>query len=277
MRFFFDTNESDRLGLSGVDEKIYFFIKSYGNEGVNMGIKKMSEKFIKESISTVQRGLNRLINRGLVICSKSDYIINGGMVNHYCVPQVKMNEGDSSKRTKGTIKMNEGDSSKRTKGTIKMNECTPYNNTNNIQTDNTNNIQRGNATAEIISISELVLIKWNEHYAQHFNTGYVPDYRSLTNDKDLISDAVKNKMQDFKKNPDNADEAAEFIQAMFEAMFSAADKWQKEHWTLHTVATQFNQLYNAIINRKNGNNNSNNNGGITDDYIARKMREAGLL
>ena len=262
MRFFFDTNESDRLGLSGVDEKIYFFIKSYGNEGVNMGIKKMSEKFIKESISTVQRGLNRLINRGLVICSKSDYIINGGMVNHYCVPQVKMNEGDSSKRTKGTIKMN---------------ECTPYNNTNNIQTDNTNNIQRGNATAEIISISELVLIKWNEHYTQHFNTGYVPDYRSLTNDKDLISDAVKNKMQDFKKNPDNADEAAEFIQAMFEAMFSAADKWQKEHWTLHTVATQFNQLYNAIINRKNGNNNSNNNGGITDDYIARKMREAGLL
>ena len=257
MRFFFDTIESDRLDLSGVDEKIYFFIKSFGKDGINIGTKKLAESFIKVGEKTVKRGLDRLIGRGLIIKEKSDYIINGGMVNHYYAPQVKMTEGDGSKRPTGKVKMTEG---------------TPYNNTNNIQTDNTNNIQRG-SDPEIITISEVVLIEWNNHYKRHFNTGYVPDYRSLTNDKNLIVDAVKAKMKDFQKNPNDIPAVEEFVRAMFEAMFSVADKWQKENWTLHTVASQFNPLYNAIINRKNG-NNSNNNGGISADYLERKMREA---
>ncbi len=257
-----DCDECRRLGLTGTDKDVYFFVKSF-KDGLTMGQAIMAE-YLCTTSRTLRTSIDRLQRKGLLVKSASNYIINGGVVCTYkvCNPTEKSSAGCRKEFPQGTEKSSAG---------------TPYINTSNIQDINTTNIQGDAPTAEIISISELVLIKWNEHYTQHFNTGYVPDYRNLTNDKDLISDAVKNKMQDFKKNPDNADEAAEFIQAMFEAMFSAADKWQKEHWTLHTVATQFNQLYNAIINRQNGNNNNSINEGISREYVERKMREAGLL
>ena len=150
-------------------------------------------------------------------------------------------------------------------------------NNDDIKTINNNLLNKNNiggSTPEIISIPELVLIEWNEHYEKHFNTGFVPDYRSLINDKDLIVDAVKMKMRDFQKNVNDVEETRGFIRDMFEAMFSAADEWQKKHWTLHTVATQFNELYLKITYGNSTDNNSNSNSGISRDWLERKMREA---
>ena len=250
-----DCDECRQLGLSGTDKDVYFFIKSFKN-GLTMGQERIAEHLCTTS-RTLRSSIDRLQRKGLIKKSASEYMVNGGIVQTYeiCKPTEKFSEGYGKKFPQGTEKFSEG---------------TPYINTNNKQVILTSNIQ-GDAPEEKISTHSLVLMEWNSHYERHFNTGYVPDYRSLTNDANAIADAVEKKMADFGKNKDFRAEVEEFIRDMFEAMFSAADKWQREHWTLHTVATQFNQLYNTIIN---GNNNSNSNSGISRDYLERKMREA---
>ena len=265
-----DCDECRQLGLSGTDKDVYFFIKSFKN-GLTMGQERIAEHLCTTS-RTLRSSIDRLQRKGLIKKSASEYMVNGGIVQTYeiCKPTEKFSEGYGKKFPQGTEKSSEGYGKKFPQGTEKFSEGTPYINTNNKQVILTSNIQ-GDAPEEKISTHSLVLMEWNSHYERHFNTGYVPDYRSLTNDANAIADAVEKKMADFGKNKDFRAEVEEFIRDMFEAMFSAADKWQREHWTLHTVATQFNQLYNTIIN---GNNNSNSNSGISRDYLERKMREA---
>ena len=127
-----------------------------------------------------------------------------------------------------------------------------------------------------IKIQSLVVAEWNKHYQRHYATAYVPDYRSNTTDTAVIAEAVGIKMGDYQMDSDDPKQVRQFLADMFETMRTVADQWQREHWNLHTVATQFNELYNAITNGKSNNGNSNNRG-ITGDYVARKMQEAGLV
>lgn len=128
-------------------------------------------------------------------------------------------------------------------------------------------------------ISEVVLRKWKIHYKRHYATEYVPDFRSLTNDTATIAEAVSQKMRDFRRDPNDIDDVKQFVDDMYETMRIVADKWQRDHWTLHTVATQFNELYQKIINGTSSTNNSLNPGSnqSSTDYLAGKMQEAGLM
>ena len=123
-------------------------------------------------------------------------------------------------------------------------------------------------------ISEIVMRKWKAHYKRHYSTDYIPDYRSLTNDVSTIAEAVAKKMADFGRDPADPKDTASFIDDMYEAMRTAADSWQRDHWSLHTVATQFNELYLKITYGNSTDNNSNSNAGISRDWLERKMREA---
>ena len=123
-------------------------------------------------------------------------------------------------------------------------------------------------------ISEIVMRKWKAHYKRHYSTDYIPDYRSLTNDVSTIAEAVAKKMADFGRDPADPKDTASFIDDMYEAMRTAADSWQRDHWSLHTVATQFNELYLKITYGNSTDNNSNSNSGISRDWLERKMREA---
>ena len=225
---------------------------------------------IAKTLDCVRETISR---KTKILCEKKMVVAKRTQRGIVYLPISDETESHNGKRLKVNFDETESHNGKRLKVTFDETENHNDNN-DDIKTINNNLLNKNNiggSTPEIISIPELVLIEWNEHYEKHFNTGFVPDYRSLTNDKDLIVDAVKMKMRDFQKNVNDVEETRGFIREMFEAMFSAADEWQKKHWTLHTVATQFNQLYNTIIN---GNNNSNSNSGISRDYLERKMREA---
>ena len=80
-------------------------------------------------------------------------------------------------------------------------------------------------------------------------------------------------MAEHGRDPGNEADAKEFVDDMFEAMRTVADTWQRERWSLHTVATQFNELYQKIING-NGTSTNSNNPGITQDYLARTLQDA---
>jgi len=113
------------------------------------------------------------------------------------------------------------------------------------------NIPSGVSTA--VSIFEQVLKVWNADYKKRFGTAYLPDFRSVTTDVNAIAEAVETKMAE-REMEVTADNVDAFLTDMFAAMWQVADQWQREHWTLHTITIQFNELYNKI-----------NNGEITED------------
>lgn len=115
--------------------------------------------------------------------------------------------------------------------------------------------------AEIITIKDVVLTEWMSHYQRSNGTSYIPDFRETTTDTELIADAIKVKMAECGKDADNTDEQREFCAALFDAMYGVADNWQRGNWTLHTIATQFNRLFNQI---KNGQRTDNNGGRSSD-------------
>lgn len=128
-------------------------------------------------------------------------------------------------------------------------------------------------------IYEIVMRKWMSHYKRHYATEYIPDYRSLTNDTNVIAEAVAKKMVEHGRDPDNPEEVKLFVDQLFESMRTVADQWQRQRWSLHTVATQFNELYNRIINGTSTDNNPNNRPGkgqrgISDERIREAMLKA---
>lgn len=115
--------------------------------------------------------------------------------------------------------------------------------------------------AEIITLKDVILTEWMNHYQRSNGTSYIPDFRETTTDTELLADAIKVKMAECGKDADNTDEQREFCAAMFDAMHGVADNWQRDNWTLHTIATQFNRLFNQI---RNGQRTDNNGGRSTD-------------
>ena len=114
---------------------------------------------------------------------------------------------------------------------------------------------------EVITIKDVVLTEWMNHYQRSNGTSYIPDFRETTTDTELIADAIKVKMAECGKDAGNTDEQREFCAALFDAMYGVADNWQRGNWTLHTIATQFNRLFNQI---RNGQRTDNNGGRSTD-------------
>lgn len=120
--------------------------------------------------------------------------------------------------------------------------------------------------AEVITLKDVILTEWMNHYQRSNGTSYIPDFRETTTDTELIADAIKIKMAECGKNANDTDEQREFCVALFDAMYGVADNWQRDNWTLHTIATQFNRLFNQI---RNGQQRTDNNGGRSSDAAFR--------
>lgn len=145
---------------------------------------------------------------------------------------------------------------------VKKLDNTIYKNTTTINTTGCNaRAHTREGEAEIVTIKDVVLTEWMSHYQRSNGTSYIPDFRETTTDTELIADAIKVKMAECGKDADNTDEQREFCAAMFDAMYGVADNWQRGNWTLHTIATQFNRLFNQI---RNGQRTDNNGGRSTD-------------
>ena len=118
---------------------------------------------------------------------------------------------------------------------------------------------------EVITLKDVILTEWMSHYQRSNGTSYIPDFRETTTDTELIADAIKVKMAECGKDADSTDEQREFCAALFDAMYGVADNWQRSNWTLHTIATQFNRLFNQIRNGQR----TDNNGGRSSDAAFR--------
>lgn len=145
-------------------------------------------------------------------------------------------------------------------------DSTIYNNTTTINTTGGNaRAHTREGEAEVITLKDVILTEWMNHYQRSNGTSYIPDFRETTTDTELIADAIKVKMAECGKDADSTDEQREFCAALFDAMYGVADNWQRGNWTLHTIATQFNRLFNQIRNGQR----TDNNGGRSSDAAFR--------
>ena len=238
-----DCDESRQLQLSGSDKDVYFFVKAF-REGVTMG-QSMIAEFLCMKRETVCRALQRLMERGLIVRSVG-YIYKGGA--EYCYKVVK----PCDEKSQGTVTKSHRVCDEKSQGTVtkshrvcdKKSQGTPYIITSNNQVIY-QPIIKGDSTA--VSIFEQVLKVWSAEYKKRFGTAYLPDFRSVTTDVNAIAEAVATKMAE-REMEVTADNVDAFLADMFAAMWQVADQWQREHWTLHTITIQFNELYNKINN-----------------------------
>lgn len=93
-----------------------------------------------------------------------------------------------------------------------------------------------------------------EHHRKQFNTEYQPEWRSQTDDVAKITDAIVKKMAESTNNlqptPNNF---RQFTMKLLQCFYKNADDFEHNHWSLHYIATHFNELYIKILNKKNGN------------------------
>ena len=223
-----DCEEARQLQLSGADKDVYFFVKAF-REGVTMGQSKIAEMLCMQR-ETVCRAIQRLMERSLIVRSVG-YVYNGGV--EYCYKVAK----PCDEKSQGSVTKNH-------RGCDKKSQGTPYIITSNNQVIH-QPIIKGDSTA--VSIFEQVLKVWSADYKKRFGTAYLPDFRSVTTDVNAIAEAVETKMaeREMEVTTNNVDA---FLTDMFAAMWQVADQWQREHWTLHTITIQFNELYNKINN-----------------------------
>ena len=238
-----DCEEARQLQLSGAEKDVYFFVKAF-REGVTMGQSKIAE-FLCMRRETVCRAIQRLLERELIERSVG-YVLNGGVEYCYKVLQPCDEKSQSSvtKNHRDCDEKSQRSMTKNHRGCDEKSQGTPYIITNNHQAIH-QPIIKGDSTA--VSIFEQVLKVWSADYKKRFGTAYLPDFRSVTTDVNAIAEAVATKMAE-REMEVTADNVDAFLADMFAAMWQVADQWQREHWTLHTITIQFNELYNKINN-----------------------------
>ena len=103
-----DCDECRRLGLSGTDKDVYFFVKSFKG-GLTMGQQHIAE-YLCMGNATLRRSLQRLIDRGLVVAGESEQVYNGGRILVYRTgqPTLKMSEGIAQNERGGVLNLGEG-------------------------------------------------------------------------------------------------------------------------------------------------------------------------
>ena len=103
-----DCDECRRLGLSGTDKDVYFFVKSFKG-GLTMGQQHIAE-YLCMGNATLRRSLQRLIDKGLVVAGESEQVYNGGRILVYRTgqPTLKMSEGIAQNEQGGVLNLGEG-------------------------------------------------------------------------------------------------------------------------------------------------------------------------
>ena len=256
-----------RLGLSGNDLCVYALIASLskGERGL-----VRSYQWIADNTGITRRGVIKVVNRlekkGLLGVFEGE-----GMLMEFrcasgeqCSPRTSE---QSSPQVVNEIHQESEQSSPQVVNEIHQ----PHN--NEYSNDNSNSISNNgsNAQPQKKNFYGVVLEVWCEHYKNKFGTEYVPNWTNVSTDGHTLEVALEKKMAEYGYSHEDEQQVREFLHDMLEAFYSVADKWQKEHWSLHTVATQFNQLYNAAVNNNgNGNKQTIEGTNISAEYIARQ-------
>ncbi len=142
----------------------------------------------------------------------------------------------------------------------------------NVLQDNTHNniTQQGYITAQPTEErpQDAMLQTWAEFYRNKFGTEYHPDWRTQTDDWLSLVAAVREKMNEHGR-PWETETAKSFFGELLEAMYQNGDEWQRQHFTLRTLVSQFNNLYNNITNGKSKQTLPGTN--ISAEYLARQL------
>ena len=108
-----------------------------------------------------------------------------------------------------------------------------------------------------------------DFYAERGQT-YTPNWSTMTTAAAEL-DAKMVFLAKNKKIAPAADSLATLWTDFLDAAYAHADEWQRNHFTLDTLNSQFQVFINQITN---GRQHINGSGGVSDDYIADAIRTA---
>ena len=244
-----------------VDQKAMVFTQTQGEMATALGITRR----------TIIRTLNKLAAMG---CIESKRTTTG--VIYTCNHVTKWHKADmlyneESDKLSQCDKVSHGDKKSqpmRQNGTLecdKVAQPTLYN------TNNNTGVTPRVPAREGLGISGELLQVWADFYLAKFNTGYTPDWRTQTSDWGDLMSFVRQKMEEHGQ-PWEAEAAKSFFADLLEAIYRTADEWQRNHFTLRMIVSQFNNLYSKIINGNSINNTDKLPGtNISSEYLARQL------
>lgn len=160
--------------------------------------------------------------------------------------QTETKRKPNTNQTKTETKPNENQNETKTKPNVNVNV-----NENVNENDNVNGEEK---ELPPFTLEGIFLETFCEHHRKQFNTEYQPEWRSQTDDVAKITDAIVKKMAESTNNlqptPNNF---RQFTMKLLQCFYENADDFERNHWSLHYIATHFNELYIKILNKKNGN------------------------
>ena len=145
--------------------------------------------------------------------------------------------------------------------------CQKVNDTIHIQ-DTIQNNTSSNAPAPERT-HEYIITGIVDFYAERGQT-YMPNWSTMTTAAAEL-DAKMVFLAKNKKIAPAADSLATLWTDFLDAAYAHADEWQRNHFTLDTLNSQFQVFINQITN---GRQHINGSGGVSDDYIADAIRTA---
>lgn len=119
---------------------------------------------------------------------------------------------------------------------------------------------------------EIILSGIVDFYEKNIHATYIPDFRVETTAAHELAEKIKIAMKGENWIP-TADSVRTFWLDFLSAAYQVADTWQRNHFDIRTLNSQFNNFYLKIKNGNQPDNGSANNG-TSRDTLERKIREA---
>ena len=122
--------------------------------------------------------------------------------------------------------------------------------------------------------ANIVLEVWADHYLQKKGVRITPDFKHGTSDRFLIAQAVINRMKDQGYSSIDHDNFRQWLRDFLDLGYASDPYYQHTAWSLPLILSQFDRIYNNIINQHhNGkstpNNRKNNGPNYSQEFLQR--------
>lgn len=121
-----------------------------------------------------------------------------------------------------------------------------------------------------------IVIEGIVDFFQKIGGNYIPDFREETTAATELASKINHVMA-AEEWIVTEESARTWWGEFLERAWKVCDPWQRNHFDVKTLNSQFNNFINKIKLGNNGKENGGTGSGITRGYIERKMREAGML
>ena len=249
-----------QLHLKGYELLVYALVSGLskgGSEWVKKPLQWYADTLCdgKKSIGKLSNAFNKLVEKGLLEKTQE------GTKKYY---RITCQKGNNILAEKESITCQKGNNILAEKESYTL-----YN--NNIKNNKGNNAraredappQKNQEKQEKIpspqppSIDDYAAVTeaWQEHYQAATGTGYEFISGTTTDDLRNLASVIRRKAATAGLQPDQS--IKDFARNLYDRFHSVADQWQISHWTLHTVLSQFNELYKRILKNESTKSSTN--------------------